>query len=121
MSNIAIRVDRISKRYKIGVAKQRHDTLRDQLTESFRSLFRRNGRLSPASVGIETIWSLQDVSFEVRQGEVLAWIFHTAGDFRVIELMEGHLLGRPTGLGACKDAHHTPAGALCYTIGSPLC
>jgi len=48
MRSIEIHFDRVSKRYKIGVVKQSHDTLGGQLTESFKSLFRRNGRLSPS-------------------------------------------------------------------------
>ena len=39
MSDIAIRAESISKLYKIGALKQRHDTLRDQLVHSVKSLF----------------------------------------------------------------------------------
>jgi hypothetical protein len=35
MSNIAIRVDHLSKLYHIGRAQQRHDTLRDVLSSVF--------------------------------------------------------------------------------------
>ena len=41
MSNIVIRAESLSKLYKIGALKQRHDTLRDQLVHSFKSLFSR--------------------------------------------------------------------------------
>jgi len=71
MSAIAIRVESISKQYKIGVRKYRHDTLRDQLMDGLRSLFRHNGR--PQRAG-DTIWALKDVSFEVKQGEVIGII-----------------------------------------------
>jgi lipopolysaccharide transport system ATP-binding protein len=70
MSDIAIRVEKLSKLYKIGAAKYRHDTLRDQLAEGLRSLFRRNGRLSSAGSHDDFIWALKDVSFEVKRGEV---------------------------------------------------
>ncbi len=48
MSEIAIKVENLSKLYKIGLAKNRHDTLRDQIADWAKSLFRRNGG-SPAS------------------------------------------------------------------------
>ncbi len=69
MDEIEIRVENLSKKYNIGVAKHRHDTLRDQLAGSMRSLFSRNGRHS-----YDTIWALKNVSFEVKEGEVLGII-----------------------------------------------
>lgn len=71
MTEIAIGVEKLSKRYKIGMAKHRHDTLRDQLADGLKALFRRNGR--PHS-GQDTIYALKDVSFEVREGEVVGII-----------------------------------------------
>jgi lipopolysaccharide transport system ATP-binding protein len=48
----------------------RHDTLRDQLTEGIRELIRFERRVrSPQS-----FWALQDVSFDVSQGEVVGII-----------------------------------------------
>lgn len=73
MSNFAIRVQALSKRYEIGVAKRRHDTLRDQLTAGFKTLFHLNGR-SPAHRSEETFWALKDVSFEVKKGDVVGII-----------------------------------------------
>ncbi len=73
MSHAAIRVENLSKQYKIGAARRRHDTLRDHLTDWASSLFRRNGH-GPAD-GVpqaeNTIWALKDVSFEVNHGEVV--------------------------------------------------
>jgi lipopolysaccharide transport system ATP-binding protein len=71
MSDIAIQVENLSKQYIIGTAKIRHDTLRDQLMDGLTSLFRGNGHATPTS---NTIWALKDVSFEVKQGEVLGII-----------------------------------------------
>jgi lipopolysaccharide transport system ATP-binding protein len=71
MSDLAIRVENLSKQYTIGRAKLRHDTLRDHLTYGLKSLFSRNGRHRPEA---DTIWSLKDVSFEVKTGEVVGII-----------------------------------------------
>lgn len=71
MGDIAIRVENLSKQYKIAAAQSRHDTLRDQLMDGLKSVVRRNRR--PHS-GRDTFWALKDVSFEVKQGEVVGII-----------------------------------------------
>jgi lipopolysaccharide transport system ATP-binding protein len=70
MSTIAIQVANLSKKYDIMVGKHRHDTLRDQISHSVRSLLLRNG----AREQKEIFWALEDVSFEVKPGEVLGII-----------------------------------------------
>ena len=76
MSQIAVRVDGLSKQYKIGGAQKTYGTLRDDLVSGLRSIFRRNG--SPVSHGKEsapdTFWAVKDVSFQVNEGEVLGII-----------------------------------------------
>lgn len=67
MTDIAIRVENLSKMYRIGRAKQRHDTLRDLMVDTLRAAFRgRDGNSEE-----DTIWALKDVSFEVKGGEVV--------------------------------------------------
>jgi len=74
MNDIAIRAVKLSKQYKIGVVQKRHDTLRDHLTESFKALLPGKGNNSTDGHRNDTIWSLRDVSFEVKKGEVLGII-----------------------------------------------
>ncbi len=71
MSNCAISVENISKKYQISSGKQRHDTFRDLLAERLCSVFRRNGS---GSSGPTSFWALQDVSFKIGQGQIVGII-----------------------------------------------
>lgn len=68
MSDVAIRVEGLSKRYRIG-ERQRYRSLRESLTAAVSAPFRRRNRRDQ-----ETIWALKDVSFEVKRGEVVGVI-----------------------------------------------
>jgi lipopolysaccharide transport system ATP-binding protein len=67
MNDIAIRVDNLSKRYRIG-QREPYKTLRGALTDLFKSPFQRR----QSDPGF--IWALKDVSFEVKPGEVVGII-----------------------------------------------
>ena len=73
MSDIAIRVENLSKQYKLGATIQ-HDRLKDLLTHSLTSLFSRNPKSAIRNPQSDYIWALKDVSFEVKQGETLGII-----------------------------------------------
>src|SRR4051794_36384869 len=76
MSEIAIRAERLGKLYSIG-PQERYLALRDVLSGAFRRPFSRllpGARLSTSGKPRESIWALQDVSFEVNRGDVVGII-----------------------------------------------
>jgi len=72
MSELAIRVENISKQYRIGLAQERPDTLRDLLMMGFRRFKHKLSRKGSGRYDDPGhIWALKDVSFEVERGQVL--------------------------------------------------
>jgi lipopolysaccharide transport system ATP-binding protein len=73
MSDIAIRVEGLGKRYRIGAPAMNYRTLRDTFTDALRAPARLLAR-KRADEKLNSIWALKDISFEVRQGQVLGVI-----------------------------------------------
>ena len=71
MSPTILRVENLSKRYRLGQREQ-YLALRDVLSDLFS--LKRYRRGAAGTVGEASVWALRDVGFEVRQGEILGII-----------------------------------------------
>src|SRR3990170_3981330 len=72
MNALAIRVENLGKKYRIGLSPERYRTLRDSLVQAVnapRQLFR-----SAEKRENSTIWALREISFEIQKGQVLGVI-----------------------------------------------
>ena len=73
MTDIAIRVENLSKQYRIGGPQARYKTIRESLTEAVGAPFRRLSSVvrGQSSAVSNKTRALKDVSFEVQRGEVV--------------------------------------------------
>lgn len=86
MSEIAVQVDSLSKRYTIGARLEKYATLRDRLVSGASRLFGRGTGLEADATN--AMWALKDVSFSVKQGEVVGIIGRNgAGKSTLLKLL----------------------------------
>ncbi len=80
MSDIAIEVNNLSKRYRIGLKEEIHDTFIGSMTSWLKSPFSNYRRVhslasfSDNGDSEDIIWAIKEISFEVRKGEILGII-----------------------------------------------
>ncbi|MGE0406798.1 MAG: ABC transporter ATP-binding protein [Candidatus Korobacteraceae bacterium] len=76
MGNIAVRAENIGKQFRIG-RRQQYGTLRDSLVHAASSPLRWTRRVlsgTPRTPNTETIWALEDISFDIKHGELVGII-----------------------------------------------
>jgi lipopolysaccharide transport system ATP-binding protein len=70
-----IQAEDLGKRYRIGLAPQKYQTLSEKITTALGAPLRAIRRVStPKSDAADTIWALRGVNFEVQHGQVLGII-----------------------------------------------
>jgi lipopolysaccharide transport system ATP-binding protein len=70
-----IKVENLSKCYSIGSKEAKHDNLREVIIDTIKAPFRRLSSSSGGdSANEEDFWALKDISFDVKQGDVLGII-----------------------------------------------
>jgi lipopolysaccharide transport system ATP-binding protein len=77
MSNVAIRVDGLSKLYTLGANQQPYRTLRESITSAAKwpvKALRGAGAPKKGPEHEPDLWALKDVSFEIKKGEVVGII-----------------------------------------------
>ena len=74
MNDIAIEVENLSKRYRIGIAERQLRNLAGAARGLVSSPFAYLHRMLRPPTEQETLWALRDVSFQVQRGEVVGII-----------------------------------------------
>ena len=97
MNETVIHAEGLGKRYRVG-ERERYLALRDVLTRAVTAPFRRNGQRRTR----DYLWALRDVSFDVRQGEVVGLIGRNgAGKTTLLKILSR--ITRPTE--GCAELH----------------
>jgi len=70
MSDVAIRVENLSKQFRIGAKRAQYETFRDHIVRGLAGMFERRRQVRADDI----FWALKDVSLEVKRGAVVGLI-----------------------------------------------
>jgi len=74
MNAVSVRISGVGKRYHIGAAREKSDTLRDAVSMALRRPIERIRHPGSVTHAADELWALRDVSLAVEEGEVLGLI-----------------------------------------------
>lgn len=88
MSNLSIKSTGLGKEYIIGGVEEQYDNFREMLTGAINSPLRKFKKLSGDATEDNRFWALQDINFEINQGDIVGVVGHNgAGKSTLLKIL----------------------------------